>query len=228
MCSDDTTQPTFITLGSHAKNLTKIRFGRLVALGPIGKTVGGQIMWLCLCDCGNKTNVRSSHLLQGTIVSCGCFGLERSIATHKKHGMSRAPIYAQWSSIVQRCTNPNCKEYRYYGGREDHPIQICDEWRNSFESFRDYMSQLPNYGEDGYSIDRVDNNDDYKPGNVRFATKEQQSQNTRQNHMLTFNGKTQGVSAWGRETGLGHQTISKRLLRGWSVELALTTPRRKD
>ena len=94
-----------------------------------------------------------------------------SNAKHKEryeaHGMSRSSIYRRWNGMKQRCNNPKATAYKNYGGRG---ITICDEWQNSFQAFYDYVSKLPHYGEPGYSLDRIDNDGNYEPGNVRWTT----------------------------------------------------------
>lgn len=213
-------QPQFIPLPTRAKNITNQRFGRLVALGPITKAK--SVNWLCQCDCGNTAIVRADHLTGNSIQSCGCLRLERVVAASIQHGMFGTKIYSTWSRIVQRCTNPNNARYPDYGGRD---IKICADWQESFEAFHLYVARLPHFSEKGYTIDRINNNGDYEPGNVRWATSTEQHRNTRKNRLLTFNAKTQCFSAWEEELGLRKGQIWERLHRGWSVEKTLTTPR---
>lgn len=220
MQPQDTTQPQYITLGRFARNLTGQTFGRLTALGPIERTKHGRIKWLCQCVCGNKTEVRSSHLLRGAIASCGCLALEKLVASHTRHGLFGTSIYSRWSSIIQRCANQNDRNYANYGGRG---IAVCDEWKESFEAFHAHVSSLPNFGKKGYTLDRSNNSLGYFPGNVRWITQKEQTRNTRSNVNLTYNGKTQCVSAWAEELGMNPIKLAKRLRRGWSLERALTT-----
>lgn len=224
MCSDDTTQPTFITLEKSTKNLTGIRSGRLVALGPIGRTTDKKILWLCQCDCGNTTTVRANHLNAGATLSCGCLFTEKQILRNTTHGMSGTSIHIAWKGIVQRCCNPSTPNYARYGGRG---ITVCDEWRDSFESFYSHVSSLPNCEKEGYSLDRVDNSLGYFPGNVKYSTATDQARNRRSNHLLTFEGKTQCLAAWEKEKKLSTGQLGSRIRNGWSVERALTTPNQK-
>ena len=90
--------------------------------------------------------------------------------------MTKSNIYYVWSQMKNRCNNPKYKKYCDYGGRG---IKVCDEWENSFQAFYEYVSQLPHYGEEGYSIDRINNDGNYEPGNVRWATKLEQRHNQR-------------------------------------------------
>lgn len=219
--------PQFIPLPPKAKNITNQRFGRLVALGPIGRIhPKGNFIWLCQCDCENKTSVRGAHLLNGAIRSCGCLRSETTTNRSTTHGMTKEPIHAVWQTMIQRCTNPNNKDYKYYGGRG---IQVCREWQESFIAFYDHVSELTNYSEKGYSIDRIDNSLGYSPSNVRWATVAKQATNKRLRRdarILTLNGKTQSLAAWAKEVGLSIQLISYRLSHGWSIERSLITPAR--
>lgn len=213
--------PQYITLASNVKDLTGQRFERLVALGPIGKTWKGTVQWLCRCDCGKHSIVQGYNLAGGSVRSCGCLQKEKASLVWKIHGMRKHPLYGTWTGIIDRCTNPNSRDYIHYGGRD---ITICEEWRHSFEAFHDHVSQLPHFGEKGYTLDRIDNNGNYEPGNVRWATWAEQRRNTQQNILLTLDGKTRCAAVWAEELGMKQATLRARLNRGWSAEQTLTTP----
>jgi hypothetical protein len=131
--------------------------------------------------------------------------------------MYRTSTYSIWIGMRQRCTNPNAPHYGCYGGRG---IKVCERWQ-LYENFLSDMGERPT----GLSIDRVNNDGDYEPSNCRWATKQEQVENTRSNRTLTLNGETLTLSAWARRLGWPPVTIHNRLLRGWSVEDALTKPR---
>lgn len=136
----------------------------------------------------------------------------------KKHGMIKTHEYQSWGSMVTRCTNPKCRYWSHYGGRG---IKICDRWLSSFLDFLEDMGKCP----EGHSLDRINNDGNYEPSNCRWATRAQQSRNTRQNVMLTFNGKTQCLTDWAEEIGMPFKCLHRRISRlGWSVERALTEP----
>jgi len=119
--------------------------------------------------------------------------------------------------MFQRCYNPNGTKYADYGGRG---ITVCDRWLK-FENFYADMGDRP----EGMEIDRFPDNDgNYEPGNCRWATRPEQMRNTRANRMITFQGRTQCLTDWANEIGVGCSTICTRLARGWSLERALTTP----
>lgn len=210
-------QPQYITLTRRAKDITGQRFGRLVALGPVGHTPGRNAIWLCQCDCGNTTTVNNVALRAKQSQSCGCLSRQVRSAMHTTHGLRYDPIYSIWRGIYRRCFNPTHKSYAGYGGRG---ITICDEWRDDVQVFYDYVSRLPHYGEKGYSIDRIDNNGNYEPGNVRWATLSEQGRNRRTSLMLTYKGKTQSIGDWADELQISYGALKQRIYAGWDIERA--------
>ncbi len=131
------------------------------------------------------------------------------------------PVERQtWRRMLERCNNPNHIEYARYGGRG---IAVCPEWRHSYEAFVAHVGLRPSAG---HSIDRIDVNKGYEPGNVRWATTAEQQRNKRNNRVLSFDGRSQCMVDWTAELGLPPGRLHGRLKSGWSVERALTTPLR--
>lgn len=211
----------YITLPYRSKDISGQRFGRLVVLGPVRQNARRCVVWRCRCDCGEYTEATSSSLRSGHTSSCGCLRLERSLAAVKTHGMTETRLYYSWTAILARCFRPGAKGYPDYGGRG---ITVCDEWRQDFQAFHDYVTRLPNYRSEGATLDRIDNDGNYEPGNVRWAERRVQARNTRRNVMLTHDGRTQCMSDWADELGIHRETLRRRFALGWSVEQALTTP----
>jgi hypothetical protein len=124
--------------------------------------------------------------------------------------------------MKMRCYNTKSNRYYRYGGRG---IKICDEWLNDVESFRQWA--INNGYADGLTIDRIDNNGDYCPQNCRWITRSEQSNNTSKSVMIEFNGKCQTLAQWSHELNIPTSTLHNRIrVHGWSIERALTTPRR--
>jgi hypothetical protein len=115
-----------------------------------------------------------------------------------------------------RCTNPRRKNFAHYGGRG---ITVCDRWQ-SFENFLADMGERP----PGTSLDRINGDGNYEPGNCRWSTRVEQMSNVRRNHLLTVGGETLTVTAWSRRTGIGVATITQRIRLGWAPERVVGTP----
>lgn len=152
-------------------DLTGKKFNRLTVLQRTGTSNDGQALWECLCDCGNKKTVRSYCLTKGNTQSCGCFHREQSKKNHTTHGMSKTKIYRIWGGILTRCSNKNNRAYKYYGARG---IRVCKRWLK-FENFYKDMGDPPK----GLTLERINNEGDYKPSNCKWATWIEQKRNTR-------------------------------------------------
>lgn len=142
----------------------------------------------------------------------------KAAGKRERHGMDRTPEHRAWVSMKQRCTNKKKREYQHYGGRG---IGVCPEWFGSFVAFYRDVGARPS---PDHSLDRIDVNRGYEPGNVRWATQQQQIENTRVARYATVNGRTLTLSAWAREMGLARGQINGRIAAGWSLEEAITTP----
>lgn len=163
------------------------RYGRLTAVRQVGVNDHAQALWECRCDCGNVV-VKSVVLLNRGAKQCR---KRCPMGVHVKHGATthatRSKEYTVWASMKQRCINPSSQKYKYYGGRG---ITVCQEWVDSFDAFLAHIGYAPKGNR--ISIDRVDNNGNYEPGNVRWATPYQQVMNRRNNklsRMITTTGE---------------------------------------
>lgn len=206
------------------EDLTGKRFGRLVVAGLCGHNKYGQAIWACKCDCGNISKVRGSDLRTGRTLSCGCLWKERIVEAKTTHGMSRSEIYATYKDMKSRCYNEKAHNYEYYGGRG---IQMCDKWRDDIREFYNDVSKLPNFGEKGYTLDRIDNDGDYEPENVRWASCKEQCGNKRprtDRRKYDYNGEMHTLKEISAITGISHSTLSNRLRKGWDPDRAFNTP----
>lgn len=201
------------------RDLIDLKFERLTVIKLSPKTYRvGYKFWTCFCDCGKAVDVSQSHLVTGHTKSCGCMKSEIHSKRLTTHGKSEHKLYRLYNSILERCYSQYSKSYIEYGGRG---IKVCDRWRNSFLHFLDDIGEKP---EGKYSLDRIDNNGDYEPDNVRWATDEQQSNNRRNIIFLTYKDETKPLSQWAKDIGLKRKTLACRIKRGWTIEEILETP----
>jgi hypothetical protein len=199
-------------------DLTGQKFGRLTVIKRIENGLCNRTRWCCKCDCGNEVGVFSRGLISGQTNSCGCYKRQRISETKKTHGMRDEKIYQIWKAIKGRCYNKNNHAYYLYGERG---IAVCDRWRNSFESF---LEDMGNSYSEGLTIERIDVNGNYEPQNCKWATRDEQQNNKRNNHYLTYNGKTQTMKQWADELGVNYGNLRARINRSkWPIEKALTT-----
>jgi len=146
------------------------------------------------------------------------YGRLEKLATHGATAGGKRPTeWRIWSGMIERCTSPTCPAWKNYGGRG---IRVFVEWLNDFAAFLSYMGPRPR----GMSIDRIDNDGHYEPGNVRWATSKEQNSNRRDNILLTFGGETLTCCEWARRLGVNFTTLRRRHKKGWSHERILTTP----
>jgi hypothetical protein len=205
-------------------DLTGQKFERLTVILRKDIANDGHILWLCKCKCGKEIIISSHSLKSGNTKSCGCLQKELLIKRLTKHGHLKnrktSKTYNIWRDMIQRCTNSNYKEYKYYGGRG---LTVCERWRgeNGFINFLEDMGEPPG---PEYQIDRINNNLGYYKENCRWTTAKQNSRNKRNNRFITLNDKTKCIAEWAEELIIYYRTILSRLRYGWSIEKALTTP----
>jgi hypothetical protein len=216
-------------------------FGRLTVTGRDRHT-NGFFGWVCACVCGKTICTLGTRLRSGGTRSCGCLHGNRDCShrilppligpPNNRKGFSDGEVRSlnSWNAMRARCLNPNCKDYRHYGGRG---IKICDRWRHTFANFLSDMGERPS----GLTIDRIDNDGDYSPENCRWATQKTQCQNrrdglsrNRKGTVLEAFGESKRMLDWASDPrcSVAAYTIYNRLQRGWNIESAISRPRQTN
>ncbi len=178
-----------------------------------------HVFYICICDCGKIREVGGSELRLGKTTKCqSCANSETSL----RHGECKrnkwTPEYRGWVAMSDRCTGKNHrKNYR------DRGISVCEEWKapGGFKKFLAHIGRKPS---PKHSLDRIDNDRGYEPGNVRWATSKEQNRNKRDNHLITIRGETKCIAEWAEESPIGQRGIYNRLRRGWDSEAAVFAP----
>lgn len=187
-------------------------YGRLTVLGegPRGERLRYNKRWWCRCSCGKETLVWQNGLKNGHTRSCGCLHTD----TARTHGHSRAadyiPEYGVWLRMLSRCRNHRVPNWRLYGGRG---ITVCERWL-CFSNFLADMGRRP----PGMTLDRINNNGNYEPGNCRWADWKTQNQNQRRRRLVTVGDSSLCLTEWSRRIGVPFHTMWYRATHGWSDE----------
>lgn len=174
-------------------DLTGRRFGKLVVIERdlISPSKDFHKRWWCSCDCGNRKSVVASYLRDGRVVTCGCGRKTRLGDFTRSHGKSDTGAYNSWVGARSRCHNPSNPNFQWYGGRG---ITMCQRWRDSFSAFLEDMGDRP----PGTTIDRINNDGDYTPGNCRWVTQEANCGNTRIAKSVLWRGQMRSRNAIAR------------------------------
>jgi hypothetical protein len=204
------------TKGPSAASLSIVglRFGNLVVLRPLEKVNRLPRQFECKCDCGVITKTTKSQLEHGNAKSCGCEKRMRLGNATRRHGLSDTKVHVAWQTMRRRCTAKTNKKYPIYGGRG---IKVCERW-SVFEKFLEDMGYPPSVN---HSIDRIDVNGDYEPGNCRWATPTQQVRNRTNTIFITHLGRTKPLKEWCDELGVGYNNVRQKLYRGISFDAAI-------
>lgn len=191
-------------------------FGALTVIEEIEK-LNKYCMYLCVCNCGEKVVAKSSQLVDGSKNRCRTCGRKAHDKAITKHGYFGTRIYKTWGNMKRRCLNPKAHNYHLYGGRG---IKVCKSWLE-FENFLADMGEPPT---DRHSLERINNDGDYKPSNCRWALMSEQALNRRDNRNYNYRGKTQSMLEWAIEYNMNYTTLQQRLDKGASIKEALETP----
>ena len=198
------------------RNWTSVRQGFLLVIRRVATRQDGQALWECRCDCGTLCVKSSGNLRMGAqscSVSCG---VSRSNRRRAKHGVAHGKEWRAWSAAKQRCHNPKNPQYKNYGARG---ITMCEQWRTSFATFYAHLGPAPATGHQA-TLDRIDNNGHYEPGNVQWVSMKVQRANTRSTRWVELGDRRVSVPVACEEFGLPYTTVDarwRRGLRGWAL-----------
>lgn len=197
---------------------------RLTCTSLLGTNKHGQRIIQCLCLCGQKMQVAAQDWKSGHTKSCGCLkrelSSERAKRDLRKHGLSQHPLFPTWNNMMRRCYDKNNHAYANYGGRG---IRVCKRWHNP-AAFIEDVGEKPSKT---HSIDRKNNNKGYSPSNWRWATRSQQTQNTRVSRFVTYKGKRLLLREWAELYEINEGTLRTRIDElHWPLEKAFTFPTR--
>lgn len=195
-----------------------MKFNRLTVVEKAEKGIYGHPRWACRCDCGSPLTAKQGDIVAGRVKSCGCLARDLKIERNTRHGMFGTPEYNAWNKMMGRCLNEKDTSFPRYGGRG---ITICAKWRN-FVGFFEDMGLRPS---PEYSLDRINNDGNYEPGNCRWATRSQQGRNRSTTRYVIFDGITKPLPDWCDLLGVGYDIVLQRMQKGYSFVDAVTTPR---
>lgn len=182
----------------------------------------------CRCECGKEADVWKNNLSGHKSLSCGCLISDVTKQRNIKHNGTNTRLYSVWNNMRRRCYEKTNKRYHRYGGRG---IKVCEEWKNDFTAFRQWMlsqgyDETKTYGQQ--TLDRINNDGDYSPENCRLATIQEQNLNRSTRHLLEYNGEIMSITEWNTKMGYPDGCIDNRIRKGWDIERAITEkPRSK-
>lgn len=184
-------------------------FGRLTVISDTGKrSPRGNKVYLCRCECGEKCEAMTTALTRGSKKSCGCYHRDSARYGPKavKHGMHATRTYKTWMAMRHRCISPNDTSYPYYGARG---VEVCERWLSSFSDFYADMGERPR----GMTIERIDSNGNYEPGNCKWATAREQAANRRNGVYVQYEGARINMAEFARVVGMSYDGAAKRAKR---------------
>jgi hypothetical protein len=182
------------------------QFGRLTVLNQEAPGKHGHRMFKCICICGNEITTAATHLVHGNTKSCGCLLFDWLRENKIIHGQRQNPVYHVWHCMKMRCSNPKNKAYKFYGARG---ITYDPTW----ETFKNFYDDIGFLYQPGLQLDRIDNNGNYTKDNVRWATRKQNTRNTRANRYITIEGETKLLCEWAEEYGITDKILHQRYNR---------------
>ncbi len=197
-------------------DLTGHKYNKLTVISRDTSVISGKPRWVCQCDCGKTKSVLGSSLRNGSVKSCGCLLTELGLSRRQyEKPLEQFPEYHSWRSMRRRCYDENATGYSNYGGRG---IRVDKRWLNSFDNFYNDMGPRPS---PEHSLDRENNDRNYEPGNCRWATPEEQSNNKRNCTYYEIDGERLTLPAIARRHGLNYSRLYWYISRGYDLTQAI-------
>ena len=198
-------------------NLKGKRFDKLTVIKKIGLNKHNEILWECVCDCGEKILKTSFALRTSNNNQCKKCANNQIALKNKKYELYSIRLRKIYTNMKSRCYNPNVKSYHLYGERG---IKVCDEWLHSYITFQNWA--VKNGYKEDLTIDRIDNNGNYEPNNCRWVDRRVQANNRKSNFYITFNNKTDTLANWCNKLNLVYHKVQHKLYKGISFEDIVT------
>lgn len=196
-----------------------MNFGHLTYLDDAPSVAfpsGKKKAWLMRCSCGTEKVIIATGVKYGRVKSCGCLRSRLRTGTNTKHGMTKTTEYYAWQAMRRRCMDPKVINFKDYGGRG---VTVAAEWANDFAAFFAHVGKRPGRG---YSLDRIDNERGYEPGNVRWATRAEQNANRRNTRWVELNGVKVPLRRYCLAMGIPYLRVLNRIGKlGWDLDRAL-------
>ena len=193
-------------------HFTNKRFGKIVCVKPLRVNNHKEVVWLCKCDCGNFCEKSSGAFKNiSKIASCGCMKGKKPHMTNLEL-KNYKPIHECYVNMKTRCYNPNYELYSRYGGRG---IKVCDEWKDNFKEFYNWAI---NGWKKGLTLDRINNDDDYKPDNCRWVDRIEQANNRHTNYLIKYKGRIKTMAQWSRILKIDYSFIQIRMYKNKTME----------
>lgn len=189
---------------SARKDICGNRYGQLTVLEYVPSEKPGSY-YKCICDCGNVIIAAAGNLKRGNTKTCG----DRKIhhAKNYYHGLSNSRIFKCWAAMISRCCSSSDKRYKNYGQRG---IKVCDEWKGKTGFMAFYTWAIENGYQEDLTIDRIDVNGNYEPGNCRWITNKEQQNNRRDTVYLEHDGEKHSLAEWCEIYNLPYRLVHKR------------------
>ena len=186
---------------------------KLTIIGLDHKDKNSKKYFQCRCDCGNLTVVQGGHITSGNIISCGC-----SLRT--KQGLSNTPEGRAIKGAIRRCYSPDYKSYHTYGERG---LTVSERYKG-YDGIKNLIDDIGRKPTPKHSLDRIDNDKGYEPGNLKWSTRREQDERRTNSRVIIYKGESLILERWAEKFGINSSTIRWRLENSWSVDRAFTTP----